>query len=518
MSLDETHPKYTEFAKRWTLCRDAQEGQEQVKGKGITYLPPTRGMELDGMNPAELGYRRYQAFKQRALFPEVFADTVNILVGTMNRQPATIQLPKAMEDMRDKATILGESLDDVLRKVHEQQLVTGRVGLHLDVPMEEVRRANMLPLLSIFDAEAIINWDDGKVMDPTKQSLNLVVLDVSEDERDGFTWTEQTKYRVLQLGDLHDNEATGTYLNGIFREAEGYNLAGMTEPTLSGKKLDQIPFVFIGPRDINIMPDLPPLLGLANRCFAIYAGEADLRNALHGSSEETLVTIGNMMSGEDDGDDDSIRVGTGARIAMAEGGDAKFIGPESRALQYQENNVKRDYEAANALSARLSQQGSQVESGDALRIRVAAQTANLASIARSAASGLEELLRIAAVWIGANPDEVKIEANLNFADDPQPFEELNGMLTFKQRGGVISHRTMNDIMVKRDMTTRSLEEELEAIQEEQGLIPAEIADAFAMASMGDAGAPFENDGEDDDEPGGGDDDDDENGRTAAGAA
>lgn len=488
MSLDEPHPLFSANLGRWTLCRDAHQGQDVVRAKREAYLPPTRGMVLDGMGEGQQGLLRYNAYLNRALFPEVFADTINILVGIMNRKPPAITLPEQMQPLLEKATILGEGLNDVIRKIHEQQLITARVGVHLDVPSEPVRQANMLPLLSIFNAEAIRNWDDGEVLDPTRQTLNLVVIDASEYTRDGFSWTYNKKYRVLALGDLEANEAQGTavYTNGLFDESEGFDESRMEAPLLRDKPLTEIPFVFIGPKDINVEPDLPPMLGLANRSFAIYNGEADLRQALHITAEETLVTIGTPLT-----EDSALRVGTGARIAMSEGGDVKYVGPDSRAIAFQESNVKRDYETANALSARLSNQGSQVESGEALRIRVAAQTSNIASIARSAAVGMQEILRVAARWLDLNPDEVTVEPNLNFADDPIEFTELNEMMTFKQRGGVISHKTMNEVMVSRDITTRTLEEEVAQVEEEENIIPDSIADLSAMSSMGAAGAPFE---------------------------
>lgn len=486
MSLEEAHPLYSSNISRWTLCRDAHQGQDVVKGKRTSYLKPTRGMELDGMNDGQQGLLRYDAYLDRALFPEVFADTINILVGILNRKPPAITLPAQMEPMLEKATILGESLDDVIRKIHEQQLITARIGLHLDVPTEAVRLPNILPLISTFNAEDVINWDDGEVLDPTRQSLNLVVIDASEYVRQGFTWDLEKKYRVLMLGDLEDNEAAGVYTNGLFGEKDGFNPSAMVAPVLRERPLSEIPFVFVGPKDINIEPDLPPLLGLAHRSFAIYRGEADLRQALHITAEETLVTIGTPLN-----EDSKVRVGTGARIAMAEGGDVKYVGPESRAIQFQENNVRSDYETANALSARLANQGSQVESGEALRIRVAAQTANLASIAKAAAGGLQEILRIGARWLQLDENEVTVDPNLNFADDLIEFSELNEMMTFKSRGGVISHKTMNEYMVRRDVTTRTLDEEIAEIEAEESTIPENIADLAAMPMLANPGNPFQ---------------------------
>ncbi|MBD4208505.1 hypothetical protein GUH47_21445, partial [Xanthomonas citri pv. citri] len=49
------------------------------------------------------------------------------------------------------------------------------------------------------------------------------------------------------------------------------------EPTIRGKTLNRIPFVFINSKDIVARPDDPPLLGLVNLALAIYRGDADYR-------------------------------------------------------------------------------------------------------------------------------------------------------------------------------------------------------------------------------------------------
>lgn len=492
MPIDSTHPDYQAHIDLWTLCRDSHAGQNAVKAKGLAYLPATEGMYLEGMLTGQDGLRRYQAYLRRAVFPEVMKDTVDILVGILNRKPPSIQLPEAMEPLRDKATILGESLVDLLRKIHEQQLVTGRMGLHVDVPQDPVQIPSILPLLSTYTAESVINWDDGEAGDPTKQNLNIVVLDETENVRDGLEWKTERKYRVLVLGEFAENESVGIYSSGMFMEDETFDVSATQPVLLRGQTLGEIPFVFIGPHDIDINVDLPPLLGLANRSMSIYLGEADLRHALFMTGQETLVTIGNTLT-------ENVQIGPGARIAMQEGGDAKFIGVDSRGIQFQLNNLNEDYQIANALSARLVQRGAAVESGDALRIRVAAQTASLTSIAKASAAGMQEALRMAARWLGVDDDGVLIEPNLDFADDPMEASELNEMLTFKQRGGVISYRTMNEIMLKRDVTSRTLEEEIEEIELEEGVIPADILDKAAMSSMAPAnggfGQPFEQPGD-----------------------
>src|SRR5690554_4386260 len=105
-----------------------------------------------------------------------------------------------MKPLRDQATIHGESLAMLLRRINTEQLITGRLGLLADLP-EEPDPANPMPYIATYIAEAILNWDDAEEVDGYN-SLNLVVLDESGFIRDAdFQWKQIKKYRVLQLGE-----------------------------------------------------------------------------------------------------------------------------------------------------------------------------------------------------------------------------------------------------------------------------------------------------------------------------
>ncbi len=83
------------------------------------------------------------------------------------------------------------------------------------------------------------------------------------------------------------------------------------EVTPSGRgnaKLNEIPFVVIGARDLSLPPELPPLLGVARSAIALYQLSADYRWQLFMTGQETLVVI--------NGDPPSA-VGAGAVIAIS---------------------------------------------------------------------------------------------------------------------------------------------------------------------------------------------------------
>lgn len=483
MSLNSKHPQYATFLEDWTKCRDAYRGERHVKEKGEAYLPATGGMVADNHKVVHSsGWHAYQAYKTRAVYHEFYAEAVETFIGMMWTKPPTIELPAALEPMLDQATIHGEGLMALLRRIHEQQLVSGRLGLLLDLP-KVPDPAQPLPYIALYETEAIINWDDGSREDVTKDSLNLVVLDETEQVRTAqFVWQKQEKYRVLVLGDITVNEVKGPYSAGVFTAASVVNNGagtsgpstnnltftpeGLIQPSIRGKTLDKIPFVFINSKDIVSTPDKPPLLGLAELCMAIYRGEADYRQALFMQGQDTLVVIG--------GDDEkSYRIGAGASIVLkaSPGADAKFIGVDSNGLTEMREALQNDKSQAQQKAGSLIDTRSKAkESGDALSTRLGAQTATLTQIACAACYGLENLLKMAAEWVGANPDEVKVMPNLEFEDEEMTGKDLIDLMSAKSMGAPLANETIHTLMQEKGLTEKSYEEELEMIQEEQPLV------------------------------------------------
>jgi len=463
MGVDSKHPLYIEFEPDWIQMRETSKSERVVKDQGTKYLPPTAGMVKDGVFTGKKtkGWKNYLAYRARAVFPEIVSQGIEAMLGVMHHKPAVIEVPAKLEPLIEKATLRNESLQMLLRRINEEQLTTGRLGIMLEVP----EKSAALPLIALYVAEDLINWDEGARDETEIDALNLVVIDETEQERteDGFEWERVEKHRVLVLGDLVENETEGVYRVGVFREGKPFSEDALMEPSISGTMLEEIPFKFINTKDIVPTPDEPPLLGQSNLALTIYRGEADHRQALHESGQDTLVTIGATNS---DGSDE-IRVGAGASIDLPMGGDAKFIGVDSSGLEEQRLSLESDYtrgeSRANGLLEAVSRSA---ESGEALRVRVSARTASLNQIAMAGAFGLQELLKIAARWIGANPDEVRVEPNLDFVADRLPGNELVGYMTAKGLGAPLSLQSIHEALQERGLTTQTWEDELARLQAE----------------------------------------------------
>lgn len=453
-SFQSVNPEYSEYAPDWILMRDSYKGQRAVKAKNNTYLPPTSSMILDGFGKGEtqVGQIAYNAYKQRARFPNFVREAVHMALGMMHSQPPEIKLPKAMENIRSSR---GETLVSLLERINKEQLITGRISVMADLPTNPSPDKD-IPYLTTYSAERVINWDDGSREESIPQDLNLVVMNESEPERkDAFSWEVQNKHRILILKD-------GIYHQAVFRDEE-YSVERLQAPSWKGNTLDKIPFVIINSTDLVSSPEDPPLLDLGNLCMSIYMGEADYRQNLFMQGQDTFVTIG---LGADD--DENVRVGAGARVDLPMGGDAKYIGVNSQGLSEQRQSQERMEARAGSMGAQtLDTTSRERESGDSLRIRIAARTADMNQIVETGAAGLEQCLKIVAEWIGENPDDVKVTPNKEFGEMPLTGQSMVEMATARNAGWPISARSLHDLSRKRKITSMTFEEEMQVVKDEE---------------------------------------------------
>jgi hypothetical protein len=464
MPAKNTHPYYTSMLSKWQLGKDSYEGEDAIKARGAQYLPATSGQIADGAgtNNQALGELAYQAYKQRAVYPDIFKEAVEAAIGIMHREPAKISLPGELEEMRENCTLLGESLNMLLRRINASQLTTGRLGLLGDIRRDREDMARLV--IAMYSELAIRDWDDTSQADDDVD-LRFVMLDESGYEMDDtFTWIYKNKYRVLGLVDQAGRMApVGVYGSTLLEETDEIIGSKLTVPNFMGEVLKEVPFVFVNSKDLSPMPDMPPMHGLAKLCLTIYRGEADYRQNLFMQGQDTLVRIGAQAD-----PDDVVRTGAGARIDVPIGGDAKYIGVTSSGLPEQRQGLENDYTRAIQKSGQLLDATSRAkESGDALRIRVAAQTATLPQIAKTGAAALERVLRALARWKGADPDEVIVSPNLNFTDADLNGQTLVQIMQSKGLGAPLSEKSIHEWMQDQGLTKLTYEEELQRLAEEE---------------------------------------------------
>lgn len=460
MALNQTHPEYDEYYPQWTTIRDAHKGQAWVKSAYTrcyeastnprsqlirNYLPPTSGMcdKHGNLDPKKL--KDYNDYVLRAEFKGKMAVAVRTAIGILWNKEATIELTPRTEYLREKATANNESLSNLMQRINVEQLQPGRVGCLVDLPTGE-RLGVPQPYISLYKAEAILNWDAGARLSNPYSKLNLVILDESEPERGpDFVYSQVQKYRVLSLGPVQSNEQYGNYRWGQFRE-EQFAEENMQEAFIFSAPIDFIPFYFINTSHCLPCIEAPISINLAELCFSHYRNSADYEQLLHEQAQETLV-----FEGGEDGKE--YKIGSKAALFPAQGCEAYFIGiegkgaPELRAAM-QNKIVEMDQLAGQMIDTRSLQR----ESGEALATRLAAQTADLAAIAKTCGEGVERMVKDIALLLGDDPKDVRIKPNTNFLN-PELFA-----------------KTLVELMQAKNMGYPIPDEDLVRMAQERGII------------------------------------------------
>lgn len=480
--VKERHPDLAIVLPDYEECRDAVEGASTVKGKGVKYLPMPSGFNGSSNPPA-----MYEAYKLRAQFPDIMAPTVQGMLGIIHHGEAQIEgleEGKPLENMWETATPDGLTLEGLHRRITEEILTVGRVGLLADLPPE----GGEVPWVAIYKAESVINWSE---------SRNFFVLEEDYRVRKGYSWEAKKRYRILELIDeVYQVEVLDEDGAPIAPDDEGLEHQDVQEGVATsvvvpqmrgGDTLEEIPLVVVGSRDLSLEPDQIPLIGVARSAFAIYRLDADYRHQLFMSGQETLFYIG--LAKEDVPE----YVGAGVGIAIPEGGDAKYVGPSGSGIDAHKEAITDERSNAAEAGSRMFAVGDKkaAESGEALRIRARAGSATLVSVAQTSAAALEQVLRYCAELVGQDPEEIVVKPNLNFLETDMTADEANKMVELWMNK-VISYETLYSNLQRGRIASeeRTAEEEQELVAEEEA---AAIPEEQGMGELGtpEAGAPVD---------------------------
>ncbi len=446
------HPDYLQYADAWKTMRATLAGDDAVKAEGETYLPMKSAMKAMADNSKQK--HAYEAYRDRAEFPEIVSPTVQGVVGLAFNKPSKIELPSAMEYLRQKATRDGLPLDDLHRRLVMEVMRTGRYGLMPGVDGQ----GNFY--LAGYTAETILNWDD------PDGGLGYLTLDESGRKRNPETnkWETDNRIRECFFG------ASGGYESRDWvkqKDADGKERWLPQEPegsSIKGKKpLELIPFVFVGSTDLTPSPDDIPMYGLAKLALRAYRLDADYVQSLHMTSEPTPYVTGVSK-------DKAPKTIGAAAMWVLEAADAKtgfleFSGP---GLEAQREAIQSTLERAVMFGAQIFVDTRRTaESGEAKKIRLGNQQSSLKSAVLAAGAGLERVLRHAAVWGGHDPDEVNVAPNTDFVDHILTPQEIVGLVGGWQ-SGAYSKQTLFENLQRGEIIDpeRTFEDEEDRINDE----------------------------------------------------
>ncbi len=438
-----------------TKNRDCASGQRAVKAKSTVYLKPLAS-QLNGTGGFTTdGKQEYEQYLSLALYFNAVGRTVDGSTGLIHRKKPVIELPAALEYLRDSIDSSTETLASHIQASTRENFITPRCGLLVDFPQSNERlsvadteRLNIRPKIMFFPYESILNWRYG-VVDGKRQLVLLVLVEAAVKIIDKFETETVKNYRVLELID-------GVYHSSLYNEDE--NIKEEAQPIrMNGQYAREIPFYTMEPLGGNrsAVDDLVDVNLNHYNMFSAYANKEHMCG--FPIYWETGVT--------DADDDKNVSVGVGAKWTsendQASFGILETSGDGGSMRSYLED---RKAEMAALGADMLKPSTSQAESGEAKRLDKIAQNATAGDIANTVSTAYRSAIRAAAVWVNANPDEVKVELNTDYIPgtiDPQMMSQLVAAL----QSGQISYDTFYENLQKGEIASegRSAEEELALI-------------------------------------------------------
>lgn len=453
MAVDDKHPDYTAMYPTWEKCRDTSTGLRALRAKGSKYLPLLGGHKDDND-------KDYIAYKERGQYFNAVSRTKSTMKGHIFRKQPKIELPAVIDDFKSDIDLKGTSLEGFIKKVTDDVIEVGRVGILVEYPerenldpitVDEARSQGLRPYLTSYTAENIINWR----LERVNNSLVLVDCYLWETYLDA-DGEEQAQIRRLVLD--------GGYIQEIYRKNDSdWELYDTKLPTKNGNFLTKIPFYIVSTEEAGFEIVKPPLEDLAETCIGYYKNSADYEQALHVCGSPTPYVTGV----QNDKDVPELHLGPNTFIKLPPNAEAGFmqIGAEGvSALKEAMEDKKSEMSAQGAKMLEADKR--MVESAESHSIKRGGENSILATLAGTVEMVIHQALSFMTEWLDGTVEDLVLELNKDYLPSP-----LDAAMVKETResylSGVISFETMFDILTRGEFIPEEVTYEDEIDRKEQ---------------------------------------------------
>ena len=436
------HPMLITVEDQIRRARDCYAGTDAIKQTAPIYaniVLSTDEEYLPRLNGQDK--KQYQNYKKRAVFYGTMARTVTALVGAIDRKPPQVNGADDLEDFLKDVTGTGVSLDEFLKDIEEEVMISGRVVVCIDRKNSKDNR----PYLVWYKSEDCINWFSEDYAD-FDQRLSGIVFRESYYQRDPenrYKQKQVDQYRefVMEKGKVTVNiwrpgtpETRDSASDSLSATRPEYTVFQTYELTNRGKSLGFIPCVSVVADGSPFEIPKPPLLDLVDVNIAHYRNSADYEHGMHWTALPTPVLTG--LNGKDS----NISIGSGSAIILPDPqSSAMFLEFSGTGLGVIKSAMEHKEGMMNTLGARmLASSTDQSTSAEVARINYSGETASLCNVARSMSRGMSRMLRMVARWENKKGHE-KIEVRLNedYVDTKLAGADITALMSAYQ-GGAIS--------------------------------------------------------------------------------
>lgn len=418
-TVADPNASYESLYPLWTKSRAVCNGERFVKDlDGLVDTTAFTNM-LIPFSPT-MSQQQYNFYKAEAELPGITAEFAKMLVSGLLRKPPTFKLPDGVPEeatvwIRDQFGKDDSSLVAFLDEALLEELQTSRAWVFVDYPKiensddltpEELKQVKPYPVIT--KAESIINWR------VKHDKLGRVILDrlmikgmvESFDENEFHPTFKETVW-------VHELDKDGKYQIRTFQEKADKTVV----PVVNGVQLQQmqvgktvfecidtntsilmnderLTFIPAWPLNGSIDALEPMLTAIIDREIALYNKMSRRNHLLYGAATYTPVIMSDMS---DDEFEKIVESGLGTWIRLRAEDKADVLKTPTEALQDMDRAIAAAYEEMAKLGIRMLTPET-AQSGVALEIRNASQTARLGTLNSKVSSIMRKIICFMVNW------------------------------------------------------------------------------------------------------------------------
>ncbi|MGL6009410.1 MAG: DUF4055 domain-containing protein [Culicoidibacterales bacterium] len=395
MTIKTQHSDYINSFYSWKKIEDVLEGEDAVKNAKTLYLPKPNASDISPENE-----ERYKAYINRAVLHNASARTVDNMVGQCFSNPPIPTVPDQILNLLDNIDGAGTSLEQQSKKALSNIISFSRSCLWIDYPktdgavtMAQAESGGIRPRIVNYSPTDVINWRT--ISEGASVKLSLVVIKETYDkEDDGFKCEIGIQYRVLRLID-------GFYFYELYKQNEQSAIFEIVEASFplggDGRKLKEIPFIFIGAISNNFKVEKPLMLDIVNLNLSHYRNSADFEESVYMNSQGTAYITGLNDEWVDRHFPKGISLGARTSLMLPQG---CSVG----ALEFNVNNLAKEAmdqkeKLMEALGARLVEKSSVQKTATEAGIKESSETSILAACCNNVSAAYGKALEWCAMFM-----------------------------------------------------------------------------------------------------------------------
>ena len=200
------HPMLEIVLEQIRRSRDTHSGTDAIKQTAPIYsnvINTTDEEYLPKLNGQDK--KQYQSYKKRAVFFGAMSRTVTALVGAIDRKPPEVTGANTLKDFMKDVTGTGISLDEFLKDVEEEVMISGRVVVCVD----RKNSADNRPYLVWYKSEDCINWFSEQYTDFDQRLTGMIFresyYDIDKDNKYKQVQKDQYREFIMQDGNVTVN-------------------------------------------------------------------------------------------------------------------------------------------------------------------------------------------------------------------------------------------------------------------------------------------------------------------------